>query len=280
MPGVYSVYVEPRWPRFVQRRQLIDDLPEALEGLRLIQISDLHLGPFVPEALLRRVVEQCNELEPDLMILTGDYVYSSPRYSPRVAEILGGLEPRLATIGVLGNHDHWEGGPGLATALRDRGVRLVDNDRLWVSDQGVSERAPVEPSLCIAGVGDYWSVEVDLEAALAGVAPDTPRLLLSHNPDVAELDEAAAHRVDLMLSGHTHGGQVRLPFKGVLFTPSEHGERYLRGLVQGPSFPVYINPDLGVATLPARLGVRPEVTIFELHRRRGDARGLNRRHRE
>jgi len=267
---LYPTVIEPRWPRLVTRRSPIADLPESLDGLRVLHLTDPHLGPFVPETYLRRVVCACNELEPDLVLLTGDYVYNSPRFIPRAAAILGELRGRLGVVGVLGNHDHWEGGPASARALSAAGVRMVDNDRVWLTAEGLFDGIPVDGSvLSIAGVGDLWAGQHDDASVLRGNDRTIPTLLLSHNPDFAEEEAARAPelRVDLMLSGHTHGGQVAIPGRGPHMVPSAYGLKYASGLVQGPAFPVYVSVGVGVGSLPVRLGVRPDVTLHVLERR-------------
>lgn len=265
--GGYSLLLEPRWPRVRRLRLPLADLPPALDGLRVAHMTDLHLGRYNSAAYLESVVRRCNDLAPDLVLLTGDFVHGSPRFIPRVAAIVARLAPRLGTLAVLGNHDHWEGAAACRRALRRAGAHLVDNARRWVGRDGLSHRA--RPGcLCVAGVGDLWEDRTDLDAALFGVDPRTPRLLLSHNPDFAETATArrSPHRVDLMLSGHTHGGQVRLPGGRSLISPSRHGTKYDQGFVDGPRFRVFVSTGVGTTILPVRLLVRPEIVLFRLAR--------------
>jgi hypothetical protein len=264
----WAVWLEPR--RLVVRRLRfpVRDLPPALDGLRVLHLTDLHLGPFVSEARLRSVIDEANALRPDLVALTGDHVHGSPAYIPRVAALLGRLRPRLGVVGVLGNHDHWEGADASRAALRRAGVVLVENRHMYLGPGGITTSAR-PGALCVGGVGDLWEDSPDLDRALAGVDPRTPRLLLCHHPDYAERPSVrrSATRVDLMLSGHTHGGQVSLPALGPPLVPSEHGRKYARGLVAGPRFPVHVSAGVGVAVLPVRLGVPPEMTLITLVRR-------------
>ncbi len=265
--GGYASLVEPRLPRVRRLRFPLAGLPPALAGLRVVQLSDLHLGPYNSAAYLARAIRSANALAPDLVLLTGDYVHGSPAYIAPVARLLGGLRPRIAVLAVLGNHDHWEDPEACRRELRARGVRLLDNGRLFLSaGRTLSVAAPAGGGLCLAGVGDYWEDRVDLEAALGGVPPSLPRLLLAHNPDFAESEAARSrrHRVDLMLSGHTHGGQVRLPGVRSLIVPSSYGSRYAHGLCRGPAFPVYVNAGLGVTIFPVRFLRPPELTLIEL----------------
>ena len=266
--GGYATFVEPGRVRLRTQPFALPGLPPALEGLKVIHLTDLHLGRFISVAYLAEVVRQCNALRPDLVLLTGDYVHGSGRFIDPVAGIIGGLRPRFGLVGVLGNHDYWEGARHSRRALRRVGVRLVDNDRVWVGPNGLHTTASADAGLCVAGVGDLWEERVDVDAALDGVDPTLPRLLLSHNPDVAELASVRAtpHRVDLMLAGHTHGGQVRLPGTRALITPSRHGNKYAHGLVQGPAFPVNVSAGLGLTILPVRFLVPPEIVLLTLTR--------------
>jgi uncharacterized protein len=264
--GSYVVLVEPRWPRLLRLRFRLRGLSRELAGLRVVHLTDLHLGWFTSAAYLEGIVEQSNALRPDLVLLTGDYVHGSSRFIEPAAKIIGGLRSRLGSVGVLGNHDHWEGAAPSRRALSGPGrVLLVDHGRVFVTPRALSPR-PDGAGLCVGGVGDLWEDKTDLEAALGGVSPSLPRILLSHNPDYAETAMALErkHRVDLMLAGHTHGGQVRLPIAGALITPSRYGAKYAAGLVEGPAFPVFVSTGLGVTILPVRFRVRPEIVLFEL----------------
>lgn len=263
----YASLVEPRLPRVRRIVRSLSGLPRSLSGLRLVQLSDLHLGPYNSAAYLARCIRRANELEADLVLLTGDYVHGSPAYIAPVARLLGSLRARLGVLAVLGNHDHWEDPEACRRELRARGIRLVDNTRLFLSAaRRLGNSPPADGGLCLAGVGDYWEDRCDLDAALGGVAPTLPRILLCHNPDFAESESARAgrHRVDLMLSGHTHGGQVRVPGVRSIIVPSSYGSRYARGLCQGPAFPVYVSAGLGVTIFPVRLLCPPELTLLEL----------------
>jgi predicted MPP superfamily phosphohydrolase len=230
-----------------------------------VQLSDIHHGPWVPLSFVDRMVKITNALDPDLILLNGDYVSSSSRFIKPVVQRLANLRARIGVLGVLGNHDWWEGVGETRDHFREVDIPLIDNSRMFVSP----ERKLVKDArngLCVAGVGDYWEDEIDFVGALKGVPDEMPRLLLSHNPDVAEVPELANHeyRVDLMLSGHTHGGQVRLPLLGTPIVPSSYGQKYAQGLVQGPGCQVYITRGIGLTVLPVRLGVPPEITLIEL----------------
>lgn len=249
----------------VRARELVlPGLPEELAGLRVVLVSDLHRGPYNSLDYLVRVADLVNAERPDLVLVPGDFVHGSGTFFPEVAEVLARLRPRCGMVGTLGNHDHWEG-PDLARSLFPRaGLRLVDNSRLFLSPGRELVAEVPERGLCLGGVGDLWQDRQDLEAALGGVPRSMPRLLLSHNPDFAEDPVPPGHRVDLQLSGHTHGGQVSLPLVGSPVVPSRFGNRYAEGLVRGPRWPVYITRGIGTTVLPLRFRARPEITVLVL----------------
>ncbi len=265
MGVAYSVFVEPQWVGVSRHRFAVRGLPLSLEGLKVVQLSDLHLGPWSSEAYIASVIDRTNALEPDLVLLTGDYVHRSPSYILPVMNQLARLRARIGVVGVLGNHDWWEDGERTKRGFARVGLPLVDNARLFVSEERKLVQSPTN-GLVIAGVGDLWTDCVDFNSALGGLPPDVPRLLLSHNPDVAENPLLAGHRVDLMLSGHTHGGQVYIPGMGTPILPSKFGQKYAQGFVDGPHCRVFVSRGVGVTVLPIRVGVPPEVVELELFR--------------
>jgi predicted MPP superfamily phosphohydrolase len=261
----YSLFVEPRQLTITRRTLPIQNLPPSLQGLRLVQLSDIHHGPWLTLDFVHHIVAQTNALDPDLVLLTGDYVYDSPRYIQPAIAALAELRPRIGTLAVLGNHDWYEGGPLTRFECARHGIPLIDNTRvILTADRKLTRSADV--GLCFAGIGDLWEDEPNYDAALAHLPPSMPRLLLSHNPDAAEDPRflRTRHRVDLMLSGHTHGGQVRLPIVGAPVVPSKYGQKYAAGLVQGPRCPVYVSRGLGLSGLPVRFAVPPEVVLLQL----------------
>ncbi|MGQ0627877.1 MAG: metallophosphoesterase [Phycisphaerales bacterium] len=248
----------------------IRGLPRGLDGLRVVQVSDTHLGPRIPASFIASAVEAAKGLKPDVVVLTGDYIHNGVT---QIAPAAAGLEPlcRLGVpvIGTLGNHDWYADGARMGAALTAIGVRMVDDGRVFLdaATRTLRERGEPGSSLCFAGLSDLWTRNPDPAAALDGVDPVIPRVLLSHHPDTAELKELAAatgRRVDLMLSGHTHGGQVVVPLLGRPIVPSNFRQKYAYGLVQGPAFPVIVSAGVGMSLIPIRLGVPPEVVLVEL----------------
>ncbi|MFO0965526.1 MAG: metallophosphoesterase [Gemmataceae bacterium] len=261
----YGGLIAPRWFGVTRRTIPIRDLPPGLDGLRIVQLTDIHHGPWLSRRYVRDVIDADNALDADVICLTGDYVHHSAEYIEPVVAELARLQAKCGVVAILGNHDWWEGVEPMRRAFDRAGIPLIDNGRRILTP----ERRLVssgDAGLALAAVGDLWEDKLDYHAALAGLPAAMPRLLLSHNPDVAEEPAflAAGHRVDLMLSGHTHGGQIVLPFLGAPDTSSRHGQKYAQGLVQGPVCPVFICRGIGVSGFPIRLGATPEIAVLEL----------------
>ena len=255
--GTYaSAFGERNWP--LVRRVTIAPagLPAALDGYTICQLSDLHRGPLVSEAFLRRGVQLANSLKTDLTVVTGDFVSDLSRYAVSCADALSELRAPDGVYGVLGNHDYWNDDPDAVIAAFERkGIQLLTNRSVTL------ERGDVRWNLC--GVDDWWSGKPDLGLALANVPHKAFRILLCHEPDPA--DEAAKLGFPLQLSGHTHGGQVLLPGRRPLVTP-DFGHKYTVGLrrVPGTATQVYTNTGLGVIFPPLRINCPPEVTLITL----------------
>ena len=240
------------------------DLPAPLDGMTLIHLSDTHYGPFISLGYLEGMVRQVNALKPDLIALTGDYTHRSPRTIEPGIGVLAGLRARLGIAAVLGNHDHWEGAAACRARLESVGIPHIDNTRLFVSPEGL-RATPGEAAVCIAGLGDYWEDSTAFDRALDAVPAAMPRIVLAHNPDSAE-EDANGRRIDLMLSGHTHGGQIALSGRGALHVPSQYGIKYAGGWVDGPEWPVIVSRGVGMTVMPIRFRVPPEIGVITLRR--------------
>lgn len=253
--GAYAYFWEPR--RLVLRRVSValPRLPAGLAGLKIGQISDTHHGPYTGRAFVEEAAALVWAERPDLIVLTGDYVHRGAAFIPGGIDPFASLRPPLGLYAVLGNHDHWHGAALTRECLARAGARDLTNRRVVLERGG--------GTLCLAGVGDLWEDEQDLAAALSGTDESSPRILLSHNPDYAELLPVAP-RVDLVIAGHTHGGQVALPLLGALVLPSAYGQKYRAGLVRGPRCPVFVSRGVGVISPPVRINCPPEVAILTL----------------
>lgn len=230
------------------------NLPAPFRGTTVALLADVHHGPSVPMGYIRSVVEMTNALKPDLIALAGDYVHRSSGYiAPGIAE-LGKLRGRIGRFAVRGNHDNRDFAPITRAALADAGLPDLNNTGAWIERRGARLR--------IGGVGDFWTDGQNLDAALGDAGPDDATILLSHNSDFVETIRDP--RVGLVLSGHTHGGQVVLPGFGAPVVPSAYGQKYLHGLVRGPVAQVFVTRGVGTVTPPVRFLCRPEVGLITL----------------
>tara|TARA_B100000609_G_scaffold189243_1_gene176084 strand:+ start:13012 stop:13908 length:897 start_codon:yes stop_codon:yes gene_type:complete len=243
-------------PIVVHRTILVPRLPVAFDGLRIALVSDLHHGPLVDLPFIERVVEQVNELRPDVVVLPGDFVDKHARYITPCFLALRHLKAKYGVFAVLGNHDHWEGADDTRRAIRDCGFVDLTNDGHWLFCY--------EQRLRLAGVDDLNMGSQDLPRALGDCRKEEVAIVLSHHPDFAE--NIKDPRVGLVLSGHTHGGQILLPLVGPPYVPSAFGRKYLHGLVQAPQTQVYISRGVGVVGVPMRLYCQPEIDLLTLRK--------------
>jgi predicted MPP superfamily phosphohydrolase len=264
----YSFCVERERFGITRRTIPIRGLPPSLDGLTIAQLTDIHHGPWTSLAYVRRIVDAANALNADLIALTGDYILYSYSYVRPVVTELARLRAKIGVLGVMGNHDWFDAGPVTQSEFRLAGLRLIENSRMFISPDRELSRGTLKHGLCIAGLADLWGGRPDYGKALGGVPHEMPRVLLSHNPDTAELPVARdrRHRVDLMLSGHTHGGQIHIPGIGSPFIPSSYGQKYARGLIEGPSFRVFVSSGLGTNVIPLRFRSPPEIALITLER--------------
>jgi len=244
---------EPNWPVVEGIDVTLPRLPARLDGLRVAQLSDLHISQYTTQGDIGRAAALAMRQTPDLIVLTGDFIWREvTQHAEKLVEPLRSLHAPLGVYAVLGNHDHWEGAALTAGVLAKAGVTLLVNQAL---------RLDVDAPLWLVGLDDVWERKHDMRAALAGTPDEECKLLLVHEPDYA--DEAADYPVDLQLSGHSHGGQINLPRYGPPVLPYL-GQKYPAGLYQVGKLAVYTNRGIGVIAPPVRLNCPPEVTLFTL----------------
>jgi uncharacterized protein len=227
-------------------------LPAAFDGFRIVQLSDIHHSPFTSRAQIERAVETANSLQPDIVALTGDYISKERQYAAPCAELLGKLRARHGVFAVLGNHDHWTDAALITDLFRAEGMTVLVNQGMRFEMKGAA--------LWLAGVDDTMVGLEDLPLALAGSREDEFKLLLAHNPII--LRRAARAGVDLVLSGHTHGGQVSL--RSERSASGRPRRRLLKGLARQGETQIYVTRGLGTVVLPVRFGCPPEVSLLEL----------------
>ncbi len=236
-----------------EERIWLDALPEAFSGLRVVQISDIHHGWFLSQEWLAQAVQQANRLHADIVVLTGDFVtYSRANIEP-AAEILSRLRARYGVFAVLGNHDFRVGADAITMALRRQRIQVLRNQHITVQFGGAS--------LYLAGVDDY-GYGADVRRAVRGIPRDAAIVLLAHNPRIISL--ASRHGVSLVLSGHTHGGQVNLPLLGTVYGRSPERLRYKIGWDRLGTTQIYVSRGIGTIVLPWRLRCPAEITHLEL----------------
>lgn len=262
---VDGLFVEPRRVRVEKVDIPIEGLGSGFDGYTICQVTDVHHSPIVSLSYVEEVVASAAALKPDMVAFTGDYIDTDREYMDPAVRALSRLRGRQATMAVLGNHDYFIDWRYSADAIRSHGVDLIMNGHRML-ERGSSR-------LCIGGVRDYFEDRPDAREAFGGVPEDVPRVLLCHHPDYAEYLPGDV-RVDLMISGHTHGGQVRIPFTGLApVVPSNFGQKYSGGLVTlkrragaglGTRTRVYVSRGVGVVLLPVRFSCPPELTLIRL----------------
>ncbi|MBI5886975.1 MAG: metallophosphoesterase [Deltaproteobacteria bacterium] len=254
-----SVFIETLRVTVEETVIKIAGLPREFEGFKICQITDIHHGMALDIGYVERCVRMANELESDLVVLTGDYVESNKAYFPEIIKTLARLDSRHGLFAVIGNHDHYAGAEAASRALEAEGIPLLNNGHVVIESGGAG--------ICLAGVKDFMEDLPDATAALKGAPPDVPVILLSHHPDYSEALPPGT-RIDLVIAGHTHGGQVRVPFSNYApVVPSRYGQKYTGGLVRLASgAQVYVSRGLGAAILPVRFNCTPELTLLRLVR--------------
>ena len=227
-------------------------LSNAFDGFRIVHLSDVHHSGFTSRDQVARAVETANRLKPDIIALTGDYISHDRSFAVPCAELLGRLRARYGVYAVLGNHDHWTDAALITDLFRAEGINVLVNQGFRFEQKNAA--------FWLAGVDDTMVGLEDLSLALAGSSEDEMKLLLAHNPII--LRRAARAGVDLVLSGHTHGGQVALRSeRGAKGRPRR---RMLQGLGRQGDTQIYVTRGVGTVILPVRYGCPPEVSLLEL----------------
>jgi len=256
--GLYSWQLEPFWLEFVQKKMPIQNLPKNLIGKTVVQISDIHVGNKFDYQYIIDSFKKAQKLNPDYVVYTGDYVsYENEEQFDQLKEVLKyTVKGKLGTVGVLGNHDYGKNwseqkvADKITSLLNDSGITILSNDQLELN------------GLNIIGLDDYWGLNFNPQKVMNQIDHQNANLVLCHNPDVCDLNVWNNYK-GWILSGHTHGGQVKPPFLSPLILPVKN-KRYSAGeidLKDGRT--LYINRALG-HLWQVRFNVRPEITVFKL----------------
>jgi len=230
------------------------DVPEEFDGARVVFLADIHTGPFFSRERTAELVEAVNALEPDVIVLGGDYVGGRIGAAPDFYAEAARLEAPLGVYAVLGNHDVWEGADEARAGLAEAGIELLDNGSAALELDGASIR--------LAGVQDLYTGEPDVETTGEGIEADDFAILVSHNPDVFPSGiDVTPDTWDLALAGHTHGGQITLGEVKPVVT-SMYGDRFSGGWTTEKDTPILVTRGVGTVTVPVRIGASPEVHVI------------------
>jgi predicted MPP superfamily phosphohydrolase len=262
--GGDSLLWEPNHPKLVPQQIWLDRLPRAWDGLRVVQLSDIHYDPHFSVVPLRKAIDMINPLKPDLVLITGDFVttsaFSHRRHGHAAAAeaepcsvLLQQIRSRLGIFASLGNHDASADPDRISEILSARGITVLRNGSQMLEQQG--------SRLWLAGIDDILDGDPDLDKTLEKIPRDECAILLAHEPDFAL--QVVKKPVDLQLSGHSHGGQVRFPLIGAVVLP-HLAHRFPMGLRKLGNLTLYTNIGLGTINLPIRWNCPPEITLFTL----------------
>ena len=252
--SAYARLVEPYNYWISETDVFIRDLPARFENFRITQLTDIHHSRILGLDEVRRVVALAQQTKSDMFVLTGDYTTTYRRFIEPCAEALASLNAPEGVWAVLGNHDHYTD-PELTTRALQRQHISVLNNAHTTLQRG-------SDALQLSGIDDWSWNATDWPRAFNGLKPAMPTILLSHQPTVLDLEQT--QNVSLILSGHTHGGQVRIPFLGAPVRYASNDLKYDRGLFRRGATQLYVSSGTGVIGLPVRLGVRPEIAVLRL----------------
>lgn len=256
----WGFFIEPG--RLVVRHQTIQiaNWPSELSGLKVAVLSDIHVDNwFVDDKKVRSIVQRTNELQPEVIVILGDYMSGNGivrrEVAPEVfAPILKDLKAPLGVYSVLGNHDWWYDGKHLRQELERNGIRVLENEVMQLNARN--------RSLWLVGLSDLWTRPQRINETIEQIPQREPIIALAHNPDIfPKLPE----QVPLLVAGHTHGGQVRFPFIGSVVQSTDYGERYERGHLFENNHHLFVTTGIGTSIMPVRFGVTPEIVLLTLN---------------
>jgi len=256
----WATFIEPG--RLVVRHESIQiaNWPTQMSGLKIAVLSDIHAGGWaIDEQKLKLIVQRTNELQPDLILIAGDYIsgegWMKHRMRPEVfAAILKDFHAPLGVYSVLGNHDWWWDGRSVRRGLEANGIKVLEDEVVQLNVKG--------GSLWLVGLADLWTRPQHIAETLAKVPEGEQVIALTHNPDIFP---KLPPRVQLLIAGHTHGGQVRFPIIGTVIQPSDYGQKYVRGHVVENGHHLFVTTGIGTSILPVRFCVPPEIVLLTMN---------------
>jgi predicted MPP superfamily phosphohydrolase len=254
--GSYPIFIERNIVVINRYKISLPDLPESFNGFSIAHLTDIHYGLLVSKSFVENIVDRTNRLKTDLIACTGDYVHkrNTTEEIDTVWPILSKLRAKHGVYSVLGNHDHW--------ADTERSIYWLDRSGQNLRHKCVSIQKR-DDSIVLGGAGDLWEDSLNIDQAFSDSKESDCRILLSHNPD--SVDQKFSSKVSLVLSGHTHGGQVRVPLYGAPVLPVKN-KKYSSGIISTPKTQLFISRGIGWAIYPVRFNCFPEIAVIELYR--------------
>ncbi len=256
----HAFHYSPYAPVVSRRRIAVKGLPSVFAGLNIVHLTDLHHSDIVPMAYLEDCIRRANALDPDVVFLTGDYITMDSqlgrpeirrRFLEPLKKLFRNIRARIGVYAVLGNHDVAAAFHEIRDPIERAGIVLLQDNHVFLEREG--------RRLAVAGFRDFGTQIVDPQRTFGEIPPDEPALILMHNPDLfPDLDE---NRNGLIFAGHTHGGQVRIPYYGPVgdYIPSKYGNRYSEGIFHRGDLSMLVNRGLGMIRMPIRIHCRPEI---------------------
>jgi len=250
----YAFGIEPTWIEVNKLNIIIPRLPTQFNGFSLVHITDIHHGLFVRINYIEKCLKLALNLRPDLIVITGDFVFGSAAYAKPLASKLKLVSYKIPTYAVLGNHDYWTDDTVIKDQLSRAKIYIFKNGHVALERNG--------GRIWLVGIDDLWAGNPNLHKALEGTKTNEVKILLMHQPDAIE--NINQGEVDLILCGHTHGGQVTLPLIGPPLVPSKFGAKYAAGLFKIGDIQMYVNKGIGLIPPPVRFLTRPEIAYITL----------------
>jgi len=251
---LFYSHLETRWIKLKKIELVANDIPNVFVEKKIVFITDIHHGPFLSIERVRKLVNRINKLQPDFILMGGDYVQREDKYIKPVFDEFLKLKSKYGVYAVLGNHDHWEDAELTRQMMIRNGIKICDNKSYWIKID--------TDSIKIGGVGDLWQDSQELDSTTHDLEKSDFSILILHNPDY--LENIKTDLIDFTLSGHTHGGQITLFGLWAPILPSKYGQKYRYGLKKIGNMQSYISSGIGTITPPLRFFCRPEIVIIEL----------------
>lgn len=252
----YSGYLfaETSWLKIKNISIAKADVPVSFKGFKIVFLTDIHHGPYFSLDRVRAVVDTVNKLKPDVVLLGGDYVNKDEKYIEPCFQELKNLQAKYGVYGVLGNHDHWENAPLTRKKMQEAHITCLDNKGVWIKNNN--------EKIKLCGIGDLWCDTQDIVSTMEDVRATDFVILISHNPDYIE--QINTDKIDVMLSGHTHGGQVTFFGLWAPFVPSKYGQKYRTGVMKKDNITLIVSNGVGNVGTPIRFFAPRQLHVITL----------------